>query len=61
MESRTTARRASIKRAKGNIDLTFLVLVLTLLVCGLVLMFSASYAYAYYYEGNSFQDRKSVV
>ena len=31
MESRTTARRASIKRAKGNIDLTFLVLVLTLL------------------------------
>ncbi len=54
MESRTTARRASIKRAKGNIDLTFLVLVLTLLVCGLVLMFSASYAYAYYYEGNSF-------
>ena len=54
MESRTTARRASIKRAKGNIDLTFLVLVLTLLVLGLVLMFSASYAYAYYYEGNSF-------
>ena len=54
MESRTTARRASIKRAKGNIDLTFLVLVLTLLFCGLVLMFSASYAYAYYYEGNSF-------
>ena len=54
MESRTTARRASIKRAKGNIDLTFLALVLTLLVCGLVLMFSASYAYAYYYEGNSF-------
>ncbi len=54
MESRTTARRAPIKRAKGNIDLTFLVLVLTLLVCGLVLMFSASYAYAYYYEGNSF-------
>ena len=54
MESRTPARRAPIKRAKGNIDLTFLVLVLTLLVCGLVLMFSASYAYAYYYEGNSF-------
>ena len=43
-----------IHRAKGNIDLTFLVLVLALLVCGLVLMFSASYAYAYYYEGNSF-------
>ena len=27
---------------------------LSLLVLGLVLMFSASYAYAYYYEGNSF-------
>lgn len=50
----TAARRTPIKRAKGNIDLTFLVLVLTLLVLGLVLMFSASYAYAYYYEGNSF-------
>lgn len=49
-----TARRMPIRRAKGNIDLTFLVLVLALLVCGLVLMFSASYAYAYYYEGNSF-------
>lgn len=49
-----SARRVPIRRAKGNIDLTFLVLVLVLLVCGLVLMFSASYAYAYYYEGNSF-------
>ena len=47
-------RKAPIKRAKGNIDLTFLVLVLTLLVFGLVMMFSASYAYAYYYENNSF-------
>lgn len=54
MADRTAARRVPIRRAKGNIDLTFLVLVLTLLVCGLVLMFSASYAYAYYYEGNSF-------
>lgn len=47
-------RRVPIKRAKGGVDLTFLVLVLALLVCGLILMFSASYAYAYYYEGNSF-------
>lgn len=54
MADGSTARRVPIKRAKGNIDLTFLVLVLTLLICGLVLMFSASYAYAYYYEGNSF-------
>ncbi len=52
--NRTAARRFPIQRAKGNIDLAFLVLVLTLLVLGLVLMFSASYAYAYYYEGNSF-------
>ena len=41
-------------RKSGQMDTTFLVLVLALLVCGLVLMFSASYAYAYYYEGNSF-------
>ncbi len=46
--------RIPIKRAKGSIDLTFLVLVLLLLVFGLVMMFSASYAYAYYYENNSF-------
>ena len=52
--ARTHHRRVPIKRAKGGIDLTFLVLVLALLVCGLILMFSASYAYAYYYEGNSF-------
>lgn len=54
LSSVRTRRGAPIKRAKGGIDLTFLVLVLALLVCGLVLMFSASYAYAYYYEGNSF-------
>lgn len=39
---------------EGNIDLTFLLLVLVLLVFGLVMMFSASYANAYYYENNSF-------
>lgn len=54
LSSARTHHRVPIKRVKGNIDLTFLVLVLALLVCGLVLMFSASYAYAYYYEGNSF-------
>ncbi len=48
------ARKTPIKRPKGNVDLTFLVLVLILLVFGLVMMFSASYADAYYYEGNSF-------
>lgn len=35
-------------------DVTFLVLVLSLLTVGLVMLFSASYAYAYYYYDNSF-------
>ncbi len=35
-------------------DMTFLVLVLSLLTVGLVMLFSASYAYAYYYFDNSF-------
>ncbi|MBQ8670467.1 MAG: putative lipid II flippase FtsW [Oscillospiraceae bacterium] len=35
-------------------DSSFLVLVLIVLTCGLVMMFSASYAYAYYYFDNSF-------
>lgn len=39
---------------KGPMDLTFLVLVLTLLSIGLIMLFSASYAYAYYHEGDSF-------
>ncbi|MEG1686505.1 MAG: putative lipid II flippase FtsW [Angelakisella sp.] len=44
----------SAQGERGVLDLTFLLLVLTLLVFGLVMMFSASYANAYYYEDNSF-------
>lgn len=40
--------------ARGNIDVTFLVLVLLLLTFGLIMMFSASYAYAYYRMDDSF-------
>ena len=43
-----------VQRARGPMDLTFLVLVLILLSVGLIMLFSASYAYSYYYEGNSF-------
>ena len=43
-----------VQRARGPMDLTFLVLVLILLSVGLIRLFSASYAYSYYYEGNSF-------
>ena len=39
---------------RGKMDITFFVLVLTLLCVGLVMLFSASHAYAFYNEGNSF-------
>ena len=51
------ASRASdeqVRQQRGPMDLTFLVLVLTLLSIGLIMLFSASYAYAYYHDGNSF-------
>lgn len=54
ISSSNKTKRTLIKREKGGVDLTFLVLVLILLVFGLVMMFSASYANAYYYEHNSF-------
>ena len=44
----------SLQAEKGTVDSSFLVLVLIILTCGLVMMFSASYAYAYYYFDNSF-------
>ena len=41
-------------RKSGQMDTTFLVLVLVLVIFGLVMLFSASYAFAYYNYGNSF-------
>ncbi len=38
----------------GEMDVTFLILILILLTFGLVMLFSASYAVAYYKEGDSF-------
>lgn len=46
--------RKQTRGERGSVDSSFLVLVLVVLTCGLVMMFSASYAYAYYYFGNSF-------
>lgn len=42
------------KAKRGKIDITFLILTITILVVGLVMLFSASYAYAYYNAGDSF-------
>lgn len=39
---------------RGNIDITFIAIVLILVAFGLVMLFSASYAYAYYYFNNFF-------
>ncbi len=53
MEKTKAARKPKVISkyiAAGGFDITFLVLVLTLLTIGLVMLFSASYTYAYYYE-----------
>ncbi|NMP37764.1 MAG: FtsW/RodA/SpoVE family cell cycle protein [Clostridiales bacterium] len=53
MEKAKPARKRGILSeyiAESGFDITFLVLVLTLLTIGLVMLFSASYTYAYYYE-----------
>ena len=39
---------------RAGMDLPFFFLVLTLLVIGLIMLFSSSYAYAYYNYGNSY-------
>lgn len=41
-------------RAGAGLDMPFLILVLVLLVCGIIMMFSASYPVAYYEDGNSY-------
>ncbi|MBE6766484.1 MAG: cell division protein FtsW, partial [Ruminococcaceae bacterium] len=40
--------------SSGKMDISFFGLVMTLLVVGLVMLFSASYSYAYVHYGNSF-------
>ena len=47
-------KRFRVFSARGGMDLPFLFLVLTLVVIGLVMMFSASYANAAYYENDSY-------
>ncbi len=41
-------------RVGAGIDMPFMILVIVLLVCGIIMMFSASYPIAYYGEGNSY-------
>ncbi|MBR3594494.1 MAG: cell division protein FtsW [Clostridia bacterium] len=51
IKSLSTKNRQS---SGGKFDIAFLGLVMTLLVVGLIMLFSASYSYAYTYYGNSF-------
>ena len=39
---------------RGNVDVTFLIVVLLLLTIGIVMLFSSSHVYAYYNDGDSF-------
>ena len=55
--SREQQRGSRLKKAfrvGAGVDMPFLILVLVLLVCGLIMLFSASYPIAYYSEGNSY-------
>lgn len=47
-------KKFQIFSVRAGMDLPFLFLVLTLLVIGLVMMFSASYAFASYYDNDSY-------
>jgi len=47
-------RKGAVKKSRGKIDLTFLILVLVILTIGLIMLFSASFVDALYREGDSF-------
>lgn len=53
VRERSRAKHKILRKGAG-LDMPFLILVLVLLVCGIVMMFSASYPIAYYGEGNSY-------
>lgn len=52
--ARSVQRRSAGIWTSGGIDIPFLAIVVTLVVVGLIMMFSASYTYCYYYMGDSF-------
>lgn len=43
-----------LKKEKANVDFTFLIIVITLLIYGLIMVFSASSASAHYYNDDAF-------
>lgn len=58
LSSTRVRERSKVKhkafRVGAGLDMPFLILVIVLLVCGVIMMFSASYPIAYYGEGNSY-------
>ncbi|WP_255883023.1 FtsW/RodA/SpoVE family cell cycle protein [Ruminococcus sp. zg-921] len=50
----TAGKVRKLFRVGAGIDMPFLILVLVLLVCGVIMMFSASYPIAYYEQENSY-------
>ena len=54
-EEYKTSKGYKEKIVPGNMDLSFLIIVLILLVIGIVMMFSASYAWAIYERRKRFQ------
>lgn len=52
--ARRIRKKFRLFSVRAGMDLPFFFLVLTLLVIGLIMLFSSSYAYAYYYFGNSY-------
>mgnify|MGYP005765584461 CR=1 FL=1 len=54
VQKQNAQRKKPHPTGRGNMDVTFLVLVLLLLTFGLIMLFSATYAHAYYHKNDSF-------
>ena len=52
---------SKIKTIRSDMDMPFLFLVITILVIGLIMMFSASYPYAFYHNKDAFHFIKSQL
>lgn len=52
--TRLVRKKEKLFGVRAGVDLPFLLLVITLVIIGLVMLFSASYYYAYHFEGSSF-------
>ncbi len=52
--TRLVKKKERLFGVRAGLDLPFVLLLLTLVIIGLIMMFSASYYYAYHYQGDSF-------